>query len=215
MRHVLPEATSSASIDAPAALAVKLLEQPMRHVAFLLFAVLLSALPASAAEQWRLIPEKSTLQVVFKQGGKEVTGRFRRFDGTIAFSPDDLQHSEVTINIDLSSFESGDGSRDSQARGPAWLDAASIPQATYKIIAFRPLTRGVYMVDADLTLRGVTKRLTHSVAIRTERGLGAANGRVPVSRIAFGVGRQPDPSGKTVGLEIDVRFAIQAEREPS
>ena len=88
----------------------------MRHLAIIFMAAILGALPAAAADQWRIIPERSTLQVVFKQGGKDITGRFRRFDGTIAFSPDDLQHSQATINVDLSSFESGDGSRDSQAR---------------------------------------------------------------------------------------------------
>jgi polyisoprenoid-binding protein YceI len=180
--------------------------------AAVLFVLLIAATPVLAEAAWRIVPDASELEVTFTQGARQQEARYERFTGDILFDPADLARSRVEIRIDLSSFTTGDGSVDAQARGRAWLNADGDATAVYRALAFRRTGDAAYEVDAEMTVRGITRRITHPATVTIDGDLARTVGTVPLVRTEFGVGAGADPNGQTIGLEVVVRFDVQARR---
>jgi len=175
-------------------------------------ALALAAAAPAAAQDWRVVPEQSVLGLRFRQGSSSFEARFERFTADIRFDPADLAGARVIVAVDVASFRSDDRARDGQATSAPWLAATQQPTATYHVTAFRDRGGGTYEVDAELTLKGVTRKLTHPVTVRIQGTQARAEGAVTLQRGEFGIGSQADPKGGTVGLEVEVRFQIQAVR---
>jgi polyisoprenoid-binding protein YceI len=162
------------------------------------------------AQDWKLVPERSAVSLTVRQGGTTFEARFERLTADIRFDPAALDRAAVEVRVDVPSFKSGDAARDGQATSAAWLAAGQQPVATYRTRAFRPAAAGGYEVDAELSLRGVTRRLTHPVTIVLDAGRARAEGSATIVRTEFGVGAEADPRGGTVGLDVEVRFVVEA-----
>lgn len=180
----------------------------MRRVLIVLSLILL-ALPAHA-RSWIVDPAGSRLEVGFSQGSTTVSARFERFDARIRFDPDALDASSVEVDVELASFASGDPTRDGQAVSAEFFDVATSPVATYRARSFRALGGGRYAVEGELTLRGVTRPVTHEAEIAIDGERATARGTVSLLRTDFGVGARQFATGDTVGLEVLVTFEIQA-----
>jgi polyisoprenoid-binding protein YceI len=182
----------------------------MRRCRWVAAAVLLAEAGPGAAAEWRVDPARSTLSVEIDQGGKPVTARFETFQAEVSFDPDDPAAADVRITVDLASFRSGDAQRDRMAAAGEFLAAASAPAATYRATAFTSMGKDSYEVAAELTLKGVTGRLTHPATIAVAGGEARATGEVVLNRVDFGVGAAQFPRGDQVGLAVTVRFDLAA-----
>ena len=171
---------------------------------------LFAAAPAEAAS-WRVDPARSSITVVFDQGGKPVEARFEGYRADVAFDPKDLAASRVAITVDLASFRSGDAQRDQMATAPEFLAAAAAGMAHYATRSFTSTGGDGYAVAAELTLKGVTLPLAHPATILVKGGEAHARGEVKVDRLAFGVGAGQFQRGDQVGLTVLVRFDLTAE----
>jgi polyisoprenoid-binding protein YceI len=172
---------------------------------------LVNAAPAAAAE-WHLDPAHSTITVEINQGGKPVTARFESFKGQIEFDPAHLSGSHAELTIDLASFRSGDAQRDQIATAGEFLAAASESAAHYRSTAFTAKGGDHYEVAAELTLKGVTKRLSHPATVSIAGKEAHARGEVVLQRLDFGVGAAQFPRGDQVGTTVTVRFDLAATR---
>lgn len=180
----------------------------MRAVLAALILVLVA--PVAQARGWIVDPAASRLEVGFTQGSSTVGARFERFDARITFDPADLERSSVEVTVELASFASGDATRDGQAVSAEFLDAAATPVAIYRANRFRALGGDRYAVEADLTLRGITRSIEHEAVISLDGDEAKASGTVSLLRTDFGVGARQFPTADTVGLEVVVTFEIQA-----
>jgi polyisoprenoid-binding protein YceI len=174
--------------------------------------VLPAAMPMAEAATWKVAPDQSALRVAFKQGAAGVNGQFQHFGGTIEFDPAALDHSAIVMKIDLASLSTGDAGRDGQAKGAMWLDAANASEAVYKTLSIKHESGDLYAIEAELTLRGVTRHLTHEATIAIDGDRAHATGTVILHRLDYKVGQDADPSGTTVGLDVDVSFDIAATK---
>lgn len=165
-----------------------------------------------AAATWLLDPAASSIEVIVNQGGRPLTARFERFEADIRFDPAALETSQVEIRVDVASFTSGDTGRDAQARGAPWLDSGGHATAVYRTLTMRRAHAAEYEVDAELTLRGTSRRLLHAATIVIDGDRATATGSLPLARLDFGIGQGADPSGQAVGLEVIVRFTLAAQR---
>jgi len=85
----------------------------------------------------------------------KVRGRFTTFSGQIVTAEDPTQ-SSVTAEIDLSSINTGQEQRDEHIKSADFFEVETYPTMTYKSTAVR-VEDGEYVLDGDLTLKGVTK----------------------------------------------------------
>ena len=92
----------------------------------------------------------------------KVRGRFTAFSGQIV-TADDPTQSSVTAEIDLGSINTGQEQRDEHIKSADFFEVETYPTMTYKSTGVR-VEDGEYVLDGDLTLKGVTK----SVPLRLE-----------------------------------------------
>ena len=173
--------------------------------------VLLPSLSAAAIE-WRVDPARSTLSVVFDQGGKPVTAKFESFQAKVSFDPAKscrLQCGDHRRSRELSQ-------RRCAARPDG--DRRRVPECCQR--GHGDLSRDHLQGPGRRSLRGrgrahaegIAGRLTHPATITVSGEKARAQGEVVLNRVDFGVGAAQFPRGDQVGLTVTVRFDLAATR---
>jgi polyisoprenoid-binding protein YceI len=83
-------------------------------------------------------------------------GRFSDFAGTVAIAENPLE-SSVDVTIQTASVDTRDEQRDGHLRSGDFFDAEAWPAMTYKSRSVQEAGKGRYVVDGDLTIKGVTR----------------------------------------------------------
>jgi polyisoprenoid-binding protein YceI len=117
----------------------------------------------------------------------KVSGKFDDFTGTINLDRANAAASSVEFTIKTASINTGDPNRDKHLRTPDFFDAEKNPEIHFKSTAMAATkTKNVYSVTGDLTMRGVTKRVT-----------------LPVEFLGF----QKDPWGnERAGFQVETKL---------
>lgn len=139
--------------------------------------------PAAAPEVW--VADKAHSMTTFKIRHlmAMVTGQFRDFDVAIRIDKAAPQNSSVEFTIQAASIDTGQSSRDEHLRSPDFFEVAKYPTILFKSTAVVPKSKTQFDVTGDLTMHGVTKRVT-----------------LPVTFLGFG----KDPRGvEKGGFEIE------------
>ena len=152
---------------------------------WLLFALLLAGSPAHATD-YALAPG-SILAFAGNYQGEVFTGQFPGFTIRLSFDPKQLAKARLHVIIPLATASTSNADYDGELHGPAFLDAATFPQARYTARIFRALGGNRYAADGTLSLRGVSKPVTLEF-IWTQGARPVLAGKATVRRLAFGVG---------------------------
>jgi polyisoprenoid-binding protein YceI len=90
-----------------------------------------------------------------------VSGKFEQFDGTVNLDPKQAGASSVEFTIKATSVNTGVADRDNHLRTPDFFYVEKYPEITFKSTSIKPgASKDLYDVTGDLTMRGVTKRIT-------------------------------------------------------
>ena len=107
---------------------------------------------------WSIDPAHSQIQFSAKHLGiSTVRGTFESFEGHI--EEEDGNVSEVTVEIDVASLNTGNAQRDGHLKGADFFDVEAFPKATFRLTSFRRSGDDV-TAEGDLTVRGVTAPIT-------------------------------------------------------
>lgn len=141
----------------------------------------------------------------------EIPGRFLKFTGTVDFDEKNLKKSKVDFTVETASISTDVEKRDEHLRSADFFDTAKFPQATFKSKSIRK-SDDEYVLEGDLTIRGVTKRVTFEVeklgkvndpVMKVEKTVFQAEGKI--NRKDFGVNYGPDEViSDQVELEINL-----------
>lgn len=174
----------------------------------------LAALPAFAVTNWTVDPAASNLGWTVPFNKQPVTGKFEKWDGKIAFDPANLEASSLVITVDLTSVNSADANRDGTLKGPDFFNTAAATKATYTSTKITKTSQG-YVAAGNLTLAGVTKPLAVPFTLTITGDKALANGKIQLSRNAFGVGKGQWSSAKEIADLVEVTFTVSAHAAPT
>ena len=160
---------------------------------------------AAATEAPAYVPvaAQSSLSFTGTQQGEKFTGVFRDFDARIAYAPDRLPSSHIDVTIRLKSLDSKSPDRDSALAGTDWFDFAKFPTATFHAATIR-LTPAGPVGDADLTIKGRSKRISFPFTWKSDSGKTVLDARVSLDRLDFGVGAGEWADESVAGRKVDV-----------
>jgi cytochrome b561/polyisoprenoid-binding protein YceI len=166
---------------------------------------------AVPVRSWKVAPG-GTLGFRTVYSGEAINGRFNRWTADIQFSPDDLDHSKIAVDIDLASVSSGDSERDDTLKGDDFFGVAAHPKARFTATRIRKQGSG-YVADGTLALAGATRPMPVNFTLKIVGDHAQASGTATVKRLSFAVGKGQwsDPSTIPDAIAVTFRFAADAK----
>ncbi len=189
-----------------------------RTLAFLLAATL----PALAADTYKIDPSHSEIGFKVRHFLSKTPGRFAKFQGTIQIDEKDLARSSVEVSIDTASVSTDNDARDKHLRSADFFDTEKFPAMTFKSTSVREVAKGKLEVTGDLTLRGVTKRITFPITnvgvINSPFGdvrAGFIDGTLKINRKEFGVSwnKVLDTGGTMLSDDVEISLNVEAVKQ--
>lgn len=183
---------------------------------------LLSLSPAQAEDQvaalWHMDKDNSTINFTAKQMGAEVEGTFEKFNATIYFSPDMLDKSHVTVNIDINSVNSEYEKRDKTLVGDQWFDTAKYPEGVFTCKDFTlksgTAEKGHYSCAGTLTLRDVTKKIELpfdlSLQNTADKSTAKMTSTLTLKRLDYNLGQGDWADSSIIGDEVLLNIQLHA-----
>ncbi|HLH83727.1 MAG TPA: YceI family protein [Trebonia sp.] len=175
-------------------------------------------IPGYVAGTWAIDPVHSEVSFVVRHMMvSKVRGRFDKFEGTIVTAENPLE-SSVTATVDVSSINTGQEQRDAHIRSADFFDAENHPAMTFTSTGVRP-EGDHFLLDGDLTIRGVTKPVTFRLEVSgfgpdayggTRAGFSAAT---EINRHDFGVSFNGPIPGVPGGVAVSDKVTINLEIE--
>ncbi len=171
------------------------------------------------AGTWKIDPLHSHVGFIIRHMVvSKVRGNFTEFDATIVTAENPLE-STVEATITAASINTGNEMRDGHVASADFFDAENHPQFTFKSTGIR-VENDEWLVDGDLTIRGVTKPVTLGMetpafGVPGEDGAVKAgfSASTEINRNDFGVSYNgPIPGGGTVlGDKVEIVLEIEAD----
>ncbi|MET0233232.1 MAG: YceI family protein [Kibdelosporangium sp.] len=173
-------------------------------------------IPGYIAGTWTIDPIHSDVSFIVRHlGVSKVRGQFNTFSGEIVTAENPLD-STVTALIDAGSFHTRQEQRDAHVKSEEFLHVDEHPEVRFVSTGIRQNGED-FLLDGDLTIRGVTKPITLNLEIN---GFGTGPDGSPVvglsattevNRKDFGV--HGGAAGALVGEKIQIILEVEAGRK--
>lgn len=119
---------------------------------------------STAMTTWNIDPTHSGIEFKVKHMMiSNVKGHFSKISGTLVLDESDLAKSHVKASIDATSIETRDPQRDAHLRSADFLDVEKFPTLSFNSEQISIIRDGELSVEGDLTIHGVTRRVTFTV----------------------------------------------------
>jgi polyisoprenoid-binding protein YceI len=168
---------------------------------------------------WNLDPAHSVAEFKVKHMMiSNVKGQFAKVTGKLILDEATPANSRVEAVIDAASVETRDGQRDAHLKSADFFDAEKFPTLSFKSTGIEVVRNGELAVEGDLTIRGVTRKVTFSVDGPTPPAKDPwGNTRVAISattkinRKDFGLtwNAALETGGILVGEEVTITLDVQ------
>ncbi len=169
----------------------------MKKISFLLFVLFTSV--AAFAQTWTADKAHSKVGfTVTHLALSEVDGNFQTFDAKITSSKEDFSDAIFEFSADIASVKTGADGRDGHLQKPDMFDAAQFPKLTFKSTGISKVADKKYKLTGDLTIKGVTKKVTLDLTLlgtsmdqRSNKKVAGFKASGYIKRTDFGVGTMP------------------------
>ena len=136
-------------------------------------------------------------------------GSFKQFSGKATVSGGKAVSAEFTVQT--ASVEADAEKLTGHLKSPDFFDVAKFPTATFKSSEIKEGGEGgTHTVTGNLTLHGVTKKISFPATIKAEGGSATAKAEFKINRKDFGIvypGKPDDLIKDDVLLKLDLNFA--------
>lgn len=150
-----------------------------------------------------------------------VRGHFKQFSATLGLDTADFARSTFAAAIDVASIDTANEQRDAHLRTNDFFDAAAHPQITFVSTGISSTGGTDYVVNGDLTIRGVTRPVALDVEFhgtnknpwgKTVTGFSAT---CVVNRADFGLTYNAalELGGVLIGDKVKIEIEIEASLE--
>ncbi len=146
----------------------------------------------------------ATKWMVFKE-----EGLFQDFSGTLTYNSQDPAKCKIDVTVQAASLDTRNSTRDKVLRSDDFFDVEKYSTLSFRSTRVTPTGTAAYDIEGDLTIRGVTKRITvpvKMIGVRVMPGIGDFAGfetTFNIDRRDFGV-LGSRWSGNTLAIEPTV-----------
>lgn len=122
------------------------------------------ATPQTATTTWQLDPVHSVAEFKVRHMMiSNVKGLFTGISGVLRLEDSDISNSYVEATVDAASINTRDPQRDAHLKSADFFDAEKFPTLSFRSTHVRRAGAGEMSVEGDLTIHGVTRKVTFDV----------------------------------------------------
>ena len=174
------------------------------------------ALPVLAQDVYKIDAVHSQVGFKVRHFVAKTAGRFAKFEGVIKVDTADISKSSVEVSIDAASVNTDNEGRDKHLRSADFFETDKYPAITFKSTAVKEVAKGKLEVTGDLTMKGVTKKVTFPITNAGTREVkpgkvvgGFIDGALKVNRMDYGIKYGPAVVGEEVEIELNIEAGKQ------
>ncbi len=120
-----------------------------------------------AQTAWKLDNSHSSVKFAVEHlKVSETEGNFKGFDGTLNSKNADFSDAEITFTVDVKTINTDNEMRDKHLQSDDFFNAEKFPQMIFKSTSFKKVSGNKYVLEGDLTIRDVTKKVKFDVVYR-------------------------------------------------
>lgn len=136
----------------------------MKKIMLSLFAALLSLGSYAQTAIWTVDATHSNFKFsVTHMVVSEVEGTFRKYTGTVTSSNEDFTDAVADFTVDVNSVNTDNDDRDKHIKSDDFFNVEKFPTMHFKSVSFKKVSGNNYILEGDLTIRDVTKRVKFDV----------------------------------------------------
>jgi polyisoprenoid-binding protein YceI len=151
---------------------------------------------------------KSSIVAVFKQMNVPVEGKFKKFNARIEFDAAKPDASKANVDIDITSFDLGDPSFNSEVMKKDWFNAVQFPQATFTSTAMKAIANDKFDVVGKLNIKGKIADVYFPMSMKKEGSNLVFEGSLPIKRLTFNIGEGEWKDTSVVADEVTIKFRV-------
>lgn len=152
-----------------------------------------------------------------------VEGNFKKFEGTVVSSGNDFNNAQVNFTVDVNSINTDNDTRDKHLKSDDFFNAEKYPNMTFTSTSFKKLKGNMYVLEGNLTIRDVTKKVKFGVLYggtvkdpwgNTKAGFRATSS---ISRKAYNLkwNALTEAGGAVVGDEVTINLNMEFTQQKS
>lgn len=170
---------------------------------------------------WQIDPSHSGVNFTVRHMFTKVRGRFTGLSGTIETEGDSFTNGTVNVVIQADSIDTSDAQRDGHLRTNDFFGSEENPTITFTSTSVVPRDGNDFLVNGDLTIRGVTRPVTLEAEYegggKTPFGTEAASwtATTEVDRKDYGLSWNAplEAGGFLIGDDVKIQLDIEAVRQ--
>ncbi len=175
-----------------------------------------------ANENWQVDGAHSAVNLTVRHMViSKVRGRFTKWNAKLALDTADLARSDVEVEIEAASIDTGVADRDTHLRSADFLDAEKFPTLRYRSRRVEAPSKDRLRVIGDLTIRDVTREVVLDVDYGGQGKDPWGNQRAgfsattSINRKDFGLtwNQALETGGLLVADRVDIEIELQAVRQ--
>jgi len=187
--------------------------------------VILSTLIASAVSAqttWKADATHSSVKFsVSHLVVSETEGTFKVYDANVTSTKEDFTDPKIDLAIDVNSINTENEMRDKHLKSDDFFNAEKFPKILFKGASFKKVSGNKYLLEGELTIRDVTKKVKLDVVyggtVKDPYGNTKAGFKVTgtVDRLAYGLkwNTLTEAGGAVVGKDVELTVKLELQKQ--
>lgn len=176
---------------------------------------------AQNATLWKIDKSHTSVNFSINHFFSSVPGKFKDYDGSFNFDPDNLNGSKADFSISVSSVNTDNTKRDNHLQSKDFFNAETYPTLSFQSTRFEKKTEKEYLIHGKLTIKDKTKDVTLPMKITGEMEHPMMKGTMilglvidtSIDRTDYGVGTGDWATTMVVGDEVDIHIPMELNRK--
>ena len=148
----------------------------------------LCATVSQAAPYQSVQADKSTISFRYKQMGVGMDGHFRKFNSVLNFDPSKPEQASATIEVDLTTADTGTSDADQEVVGKAWFNTLAFPKAVFALKNIKQTAPNMYEGAGTLSIKGQARELKFAMKHAGQGRQGQLTASFNLARADFAIG---------------------------
>ena len=169
------------------------------------------------ATEWKIDAVHSNISFEVSHFFTPVQGKFKQYDAQIFFSPDNIEESSVSIDIQVSSIFTDNDRRDGHLQSPDFFNAEKYPNITFDSDKITSEGDNKFIAHGKLTIKDVTKDVklpftllgVQDHPMKENTKVAGMKIDYTIDRTDFKVGTGDWAATTVVGDDVDVSIALE------